>query len=388
MKIGILTFHAQLNYGALLQCFALQSYLQSLGHQVKVIDAKLAENNLSQNDILVNKSLYKWCRFLVQGSKGTGFFEHALRVIKTKQFLKNKINLTDFSFFNWQEVPEDKLSEFDLIIIGSDQIWNYNFASSLFMLEGLKSSMPAIGYAVSLGVKSIPDELKSRYKNAINRLHNLSFRESSSNDILAELLASKMAHVCDPALLLSRDEWLKYFNIQQDNKIDLFCYMIAENYNDVVPKVKQLCKQNNYKTRIFFNHNWLNCQNYLYSIRQLFTKVNECISGDPVDFIVAIANSQTIITDSFHALIFGIIFGKKVKFVLPNKGDDLRKAMFGRIEEITNNYIEEDIFYDSIDSALRSESRDMTIKNEQLNLWISDSKRWLEAAIKEGELLK
>ena len=119
MRIGILTFHSQLNYGGVLQCWALQTTLQTMGHEVVVIDRWLhADNHLLECGF--NKwRIGFWTKFLLRAIMGSGDWAKLQRVRKTKGFLKAYLNLTPYHFVEWKDAPKDL--GIDMLVVGSIQ---------------------------------------------------------------------------------------------------------------------------------------------------------------------------------------------------------------------------------------------------------------------------
>ena len=118
MKIGILTFHSQLNYGGVLQCWALQTALEEMGHEVVVVDRWL---DADRESLVGAYNLKQWIKFVVRVVLGLGDYGLYRRRAKTERFLNKYINLTPYHFYKWDEAPADL--GVDLLVIGSDQVW-------------------------------------------------------------------------------------------------------------------------------------------------------------------------------------------------------------------------------------------------------------------------
>ena len=98
MKIGILTFHSQLNYGGVLQCWALQTALEKMGHEVVIIDRWLTPDNWHLERGYDRKQKKWWLRFWLRSLLGLGDMRFWLRVRRTKRFIHEKLHLTSFHF--------------------------------------------------------------------------------------------------------------------------------------------------------------------------------------------------------------------------------------------------------------------------------------------------
>ena len=91
MKIGILTFHSQLNYGGVLQCWALQTALEKMGHEVVVIDRWLSDDNYMLERGYDKFGVKEWMKFAVRAPLWLGDMSQWLRVWRTKKFLRQNI---------------------------------------------------------------------------------------------------------------------------------------------------------------------------------------------------------------------------------------------------------------------------------------------------------
>ena len=128
MNIGILTFHWATNYGAIMQCYALQSYLTSVGHNVKIINYKPRQYDNSFCNFLRHRKFLNLGEYIDAQKK-----ENALI-----PFRRNHLNLTD-RLYTYSSISEIA-SQFDLIISGSDQVTNPAF---LMFGEGNGNISPA-----------------------------------------------------------------------------------------------------------------------------------------------------------------------------------------------------------------------------------------------------
>ena len=128
MKVGILTFHSQLNYGGVLQCWALQTALEKLGHEVKVIDRWLDARNAT---LLGDKpaNLKQFILLIFEIVSMNWYFAIKRRRRKTTRFISTQLNLTDYHFFKWLEAPKDL--GVDVLVVGSDQVWNPSITGRL-----------------------------------------------------------------------------------------------------------------------------------------------------------------------------------------------------------------------------------------------------------------
>lgn len=198
MKIGILTFHWATNYGAVLQCYALQTYLESLGHEVKVINYKPAR---------YDESLCKFLRYRkllhISDYVRTRKMEKELKAFRDK-YLNQTNRVRTFDSI------ERITSKFDMIVSGSDQVLNPFF---LMEGEGTHKITPTyflgfpfcgkrIGYALSFGCVSYPENALLEARKHIGYFDRISVRETSGIDIVKSMGRNDAIVVPDPTLLL------------------------------------------------------------------------------------------------------------------------------------------------------------------------------------------
>lgn len=199
MIIGILTFHWATNYGAVLQCYALQSYLESLGHEVWVINYKPKH---------FDESLWKFFRYR-KFLKMRDYVDNLKREKSIRLFRSKNFHLTQ-RIYCCSDISSIA-SYFDAIITGSDQVLN-----SWFLNHGdaLKTVTPSyflgfdykgkrIGYAVSFGVTSYPKMDTNIVRPFMAMFDKISVRECSGVEIVRSMGRDDAVVVPDPTLLMN-----------------------------------------------------------------------------------------------------------------------------------------------------------------------------------------
>lgn len=198
MNIGILTFHWATNYGAVLQCYALQAYLENLGNNVCIINYKPKKFNDTFYNYIVNKKFLRHSEYVLERTK-----ENALI-----SFRESHLKLTK-RISKILEIPS-VCQNFDLIISGSDQVLNPSFLLNgeghrvvstayylSFPFKGIKA-----GYAVSFGCTTFPKNVLQLAKENISNFHYIGVREQSGIDIVKMLGRNDSVLVPDPTLLM------------------------------------------------------------------------------------------------------------------------------------------------------------------------------------------
>ena len=318
MKIGILTFHRAYNYGAVLQCYALQQFLKSLGHDVEVIDYrqpwiegayKAFSISVFMHHIPHPKALLRYVVYYPKRRK-------VLKIRKQyfRTFLAKFIQLSPNPIQKIKDLPNN----YDAYIIGSDQLWGKecmggNIDNVYLGKFAHSGESKVIGYAISSdcdSIKKLYDE--KRLKDSLSQFSSLSFRESSISQYIQELTGMLYPVTIDPTLLIDEVLWKPMVNDAWSRKDYVAIYQVRggkELKRLLYSKAQQMAKQ--------FN----NCP-----IIDL-TDMNYPVE----DFLSIIKYAKFVVTSSFHATVFSVIF-KTPFYVLKN--NDVRDRRYVDLCEI------------------------------------------------------
>lgn len=321
MNIGILTLSASDNCGSLLQTYALQEYLIAEGHQVEVIN-------------FVNKSARKMYRLFHPGyirnpKKFFGQFIRIKSLINQKKSyddFRKQIHLTRELYTNAEELK--KLDgKFDVIIVGSDQVWSVNmgdFDTAYFLEWCVKSKK--VSYAASLGRKNENTfKVFNEKKNIFKEFTAISVREHSSKKILENIIDRNITETLDPTLLLDQSIWNKIV----DNSILLpksdFIFYYSYNYTNEQKNlmVKKFAEENGLQVFVINASRWVDGKDKRYGFKRLK-------EDGPTAFLALMANCKFSFVESFHGIIFSNIFHKDFWYVEDrnvNKLDDRIEAI-------------------------------------------------------------
>lgn len=199
MKIGILTFHCAHNYGAVLQAYALQTYLQSIGHDAYIIDYR-------PQYLTKPYDIFDRHRFFSRNPAKCAY--HTLRELALlpsrfqrhasfEHFISTRLHLFPFQ-------QADDLKSFDLVLLGSDQIWTKSITGNRYdhLYWGLDVPVPVATYAASARNLGQSAEDKQYISRALAHLMAVSLREDTLIPLLAPLTQTPLWHVLDPTLLI------------------------------------------------------------------------------------------------------------------------------------------------------------------------------------------
>lgn len=303
MKIGIITFHRANNYGAVLQCYALQTKLKALGYKTEVIDYR-------QRDI---EDVYKPIRWNIIKKGLTNprlLASYVLKqlpsnfqiAISKKHYynsFRNKYLICTEPFHRTDKIPQD----FDVYLIGSDQMWSTDCTNQKIddiyfgnFQHSAKSKIKS--YAISTNVQTLEKIEKQKLKKYILNFSALSFREKEVCDWVNNTMNTDSRIDVDPTLLLNKDEWFKFISPRPVQDKYILTYFVNPIHND---KINRYAKQ--------------------IGARVLDI---EKVALSPIEFLTYIYYAEIILTSSFHATVFSILFEKPFYSLQTKKSTDIR----------------------------------------------------------------
>lgn len=298
-KFGILTFHNANNYGAVLQAYALQEFLNNeIGKNcAEDIDYKcLAIRNQS--------SLLQWIKKQGVVSGVAHYPLIRLRISRISKFCKKHMGLSK-KITNFEELKEVVHSNYRYIISGSDQIWNRNLTEEDTYLQNFHDeNLKKISYAASFGIEELPDSWKQDYKKFLSNFRSISVREESAKEILENEFSIKAEVHVDPTLLLSANQWNKVACRQSNKRPFVLVYMVPYQQS-VVNRAQEIAEKNNLKL--------------IYVCRSL-RKGNGIYKGSASvkEVIGLFRDADYVVTNSFHGTAFSIIYHKNFSVELNN----------------------------------------------------------------------
>lgn len=307
MKIGILTQRLRVNYGGLLQNFALQQVLISLGYDVETINISLSikKKPFPINILIYIKRFIK--KYILRNKQTVIFYESVynstepLIRVYTDRFVNKYIHVRNINSF-----AEIKPTDYDILIAGSDQVWrggvNGEGLEPYFFEFAQKWSIKRIAYAASFGVDYwyYSPELTQKYFNLIKLFDLITMRERKAVEMIKEGFGLKAFHVVDPTFLLEKSIYQQIVNEAHldDSIVSLLVYILDENSNKTafINKVSKEMQLKAKRINAFPDEIW----------RPISDRIQP-----PVElWLQSFMKAKFIITDSFHACVFAILFHK------------------------------------------------------------------------------
>lgn len=298
----IITMHCPLNYGAILQTYALQKYLESLKLKVCVIDYRPNYIVYDQSLFYVGGSQYKKniltrCAYRVMKAPSK-----IMRRISFANFANSELNLTK-RFYTYEEICKAKL-EADYFICGSDQIWNTvsgSYKDPAYFLDFVQEDDKKISYAAS-GNLPLTDEVKSITIPMINRIARISMREDSTIATVSPFVNKPIAHVCDPVFLLDPEDWRNLYKCHESfspKERYILVYPMGNGGENTIENAYQIARQNKlplYMVSASSRHD---------------SRIDKQFNVSPYTFLSLIDKAEFVVTNSFHGTSFSIIFKKQ-----------------------------------------------------------------------------
>lgn len=407
MRIGILTWWKNANYGGCLQGIALQRHISKIYAGVKLLDYEPLQSDLRWwQDCLPRdffKDIKKLCRLeslkVLLRATIILFFQAyktftVLRIINTRRFLNQYAIKTDVHYLSEQQL--NKQNEVDAIIVGSDQVWNPGSfcVDKGYLLANMPSTTSRIAYAPSIAAESI-DGYENIFSEALKGFSAISVREKSGVSLLQRVSHRRIKWVVDPTLLLSSSEWLSMLKIRSRNSSRVFMYWLS-NPVDICSDIKRFSDNNRCEIDLFVDmksftlplFNLRSCAkvlfNYWRSILDVVScrRVHVCKHLGPKGFIKKISSCSYVITNSYHGLLFGLIFRKPIKIIINKERKLMASRIIDLLERIGVDITPEDVF--NADTDLK---RNIIVMNNdaetKLQNWILESKLWLKEALQE-----
>lgn len=313
MKIKTITCHDVYNPGASLQAYALAAHLKDCGHDVQIIDYK--PDYLSGHYSLTEVSNPRFNRPLLREMYLLAKLPRRLKARKSKRkqrfdaFRRAYLPLTDRRY-ETAEALRANCPEADVYIAGSDQIWNPVFPNGKdpsFFLEFAPENKRKISYAASFSVDTLSAEDRQRMLPWLTRLDAISVRETSGLDLLADMGLNGV-QVMDPVFLLSKDQW-ENLMICPDTQD----YILVYDFDGsalVRSIATALAKRTGKKIVSVFP---------MDGADQVWSDMG------PREFLGAITKAGVVLSNSFHATAFSLIFQKE--FYVINREENINTRM-------------------------------------------------------------
>lgn len=376
-KIGIVTSARELNYGALLQAYALQCVLCAKG-----FDARLlwwANQKVSRRDVRLRKLFVIAWKFICNPSiirKSIGAYGHTY----TKDFTEKSKQLFQIyedeylkiKFLSYGQMKQfAQASDCRALIAGSDQIWNsYAVYVDPFYYLRFAPKNKRIAYAPSLGKNDIPAYNKNKIKKYVKDFKYLSVREKSGKKILEELTTLNVPVVLDPSFLLNNKQWESVERQVEVPEKYILLYFLDEPNSECLEILKTIIKKLNYQVLAL---------PYKFSSFDGIDGLRYVDAG-PSEFLYLVHKSQMVLTDSFHGSALSINYNKQ--FFVFDRQYGKNQSQVSRIIDLLDTFGLQSRFVKSPLDSILERPIDYTCINERLHKLRCESFDYLDKSLK------
>jgi hypothetical protein len=364
VKIGIITFHGENNYGAVLQAVALKIILDEFG-KTNIINyssnlgaTQMLSVLVEKNDFMKHQVSNIMLSLLANSNKVSDAFKPLERIYKFRKFIKEYGSIT--KLYSYEELYSDNMEGFDVYVSGSDQIWNPMSADMdpVFFSSFAPANSMKISYASSTGDCKFNKDQEAIIKQNLSSFRYISTREKNTVKVLKDLTGKEVELVLDPTLLLDKELWKKMVNINRkfQEQPYLLVYSMSSK-TDIFQIAHSIAKSKGLK--VYNITNWYSAHKFVDNKKYVDKYFAD---AGPNEFLDLFYNASFIVTDSFHGTIFSINFNKTFIAVKPPSSSGrvlsilnilgLKDRLVSNFEEFKKADIVDDIDYKVVNDTL------------------------------------
>lgn len=364
-KIALVTVYSKVNYGTVLQAYATQEVLDSLGYYNETI------NQCKINKIFRKKRIHYFVSHIFYKnllSSKMGFLKKKiLKAINYHELKKHekerRKKFDEFINDNFRFTPAFEniddlrmyVKDFSAAVAGSDQIWlPQHLEAGYYTLEWVPDNINRVSLSTSFGVKSIPHDMERKTARYLSKISELSVREDTGKEIVQRISHREAKVLCDPTLMIRSEIWEKVASDSHYKKNSyILCYFLGNNIEHRQFALK-LKKQTGCKIVALIH------MDEYFAFDEQYADETPFDVG-PKEFLGLIKGARYICTDSYHATIFSVLFHKEF-YVFSRFSDTNQMSTNSRIITLLNRLglekrlmnrrtkmVEESIDYEKVD---------------------------------------
>ncbi len=360
MKVGVLTFHFVLNYGAMLQAYALCEKINELGHECEIIDYR--------SDFFIKQ--YRPIH-LQDIKHPRGFLKELLMVNanlnlhKEAEFFVLNGMKTSSKHYSKKNI-HDCVDDYDVIIVGSDQVWNMevNGGDTTYLLDFVKEDNKRVSYAASISMNVLEEHDQRIFKDQLSRYRYISVRETDAKKLLEQITGKDIYVNVDPTLLLNRDKWLE---LSCDNSSSEYILLYMMSVDDKLYRYAlELSRLKGIPVK------------YVSLYEPIARGAEMVFAPSVIEWVNLYRNARYVVTNSFHGVAFSIIFHKQFVFGLShNKGKNTRLSSL--LEQLGI----EDRVADTLDKI--DVPINYSVVEDNLKIMREDGENYINMVLKESD---
>lgn len=313
MKIGILTQPLHANYGGLLQNYALQQALIRAGHEVETIDWWVLDTlreKLSRMKEYVMAKLYpkkhKAPRYMPTDDENAVIMRNTNHFIDT--YISHTAPMMSLDAFGKQAIR----GEYDGFVVGSDQCWRplYNhYLPAMFLSFTEGKQVKRVAYAASFGTDEweYTPQATDMCASLVQKFDLVTVREDSGVSLCEEHLRVEATHVLDPTMLLTKEDYIHLIVNEKEPQAagNLFNYILDPDATKTA-FINRVAEGLNLKPfQVLPKH-----QAETRTKEDVKKRIEDCVFPGVTTWLRAFMDAEMTIVDSFHGMVFSILFNK------------------------------------------------------------------------------
>lgn len=306
-QIYVMTRHAVVNYGSVLQAFATEQFFRSLGYDARTIDyisgkesvrggVKVFSENYTKDP--VKRILYRIVKFPDEWCKERFFHRYRRRMLHLTAPFHSLRELQQYDFGD------------GILCAGSDQLWGYMPDGAMdpaYFLDFGGEGSRRFSYASSFGRTDLPAAYFEKAAPLLRRFSFLTVRERSAEELLEKQADLSATTILDPTFMLEREEWFRIAKGKTPKRAYMIVYKLRKN-KALDSYARQYAKQAGYRiVRVST------------SIYDRLGYGKKAILKKPSEVLALFRDAAAVVTDSFHATALSVIFNKPFVDFLPPK---------------------------------------------------------------------
>ena len=352
MKTGILTFHGANNYGAVLQAYALTQWLAQNGIEAEILDYR---SKVFDKYRLFRTWQYKKVPYML----GVDLIKFPGKKIRNRNFETFRMHFlpTSNEIYNTEQDFDGITDKYDYFICGSDQIWNpelTNGPDPVYYLDFVTDPSKKIAYAPSIALKKLNEFQLAKIAGYLSTFASLSIREQEAISIVQPYCEKEIKKCCDPIFLPDIKCYDMICSPKYEGRKFCFLYIVgtAAVFKNVISYAEKRAKKNGLQLY------------YLIDGDKTFYHIEgkNVFGCDPCDFLSLIKNAEYVISNSFHATAFAILYSRQfITFLKDGTGsrmEDLLKTLNLESQIYTQGcsevLLENEIDYSGIEQTLKA----------------------------------
>lgn len=304
-KVKVITRHAIVNYGSILQAYATVCFFNSIGYNAEIIDyiskketviGRIGVFSRNYTKSFIKRLIYKFVKLPDEVIKDAYFRKYRKKLLK----LTCRFNsLDELQRYDWGQ---------DILCVGSDQVWGLMPDKKMdpaYFLEFGTSENKYIAYSASMGRTDFDEEYLNNLKSMLAKFSFITVREKSAEEFIKTNTIYDAKTILDPTFMVERKVWQDFANIKINKQKYLLVYRLRKN-KELDRYAKEYAKTHGL-TILFVST----------SIYDIAAYGKKSLIKSPEYVLSLFKNAECVVTDSFHATVFSIIFNKRFVDFLP-----------------------------------------------------------------------